>query len=98
MTQLQLNEIGFDGLNRFDIDNMRITALDSNNGFRIMLKIFGNHYENEGFGEQYLPQINTIEKLKNLISVLTVCTHENEKMRQGDGFVYVTCKDCGATL
>jgi|LakMenEpi03Aug12_release.lakeMendotaPanAssembly.Ray.scaffolds.fasta_scaffold1868839_2 hypothetical protein len=26
------------------------------------------------------------------------CQHENEKMWQGDGFVYVTCKDCGIDL
>ncbi len=26
------------------------------------------------------------------------CKHENEQMHQGDGFVYVTCKDCGTDL
>lgn len=26
------------------------------------------------------------------------CKHENEEMHQGDGFVYVTCKDCGEDL
>jgi hypothetical protein len=26
------------------------------------------------------------------------CTHENEKLHQGDGFVYVTCADCGKDL
>jgi ribosomal protein S27E len=26
------------------------------------------------------------------------CTHENEKLNQGDGFVYVTCEDCGDNL
>lgn len=26
------------------------------------------------------------------------CIHENEKLHQGDGFVYVTCADCGVEL
>ena len=26
------------------------------------------------------------------------CKHENELMRQGDGFVYVVCEDCGINL
>lgn len=26
------------------------------------------------------------------------CTHEKEVMRQGDGFVYVTCGTCGKSL
>lgn len=26
------------------------------------------------------------------------CTHENEVQRQGDGFVYTVCSDCGEDL
>lgn len=26
------------------------------------------------------------------------CTHENEVQRQGDGFVYTVCGDCGEDL
>lgn len=32
------------------------------------------------------------------ISHVVDCKHENEKMHQGDGFVYVTCADCGEDL
>ena len=32
------------------------------------------------------------------IHVVSNCKHENEQMHQGDGFVYVTCKDCGTDL
>jgi len=30
--------------------------------------------------------------------IVSNCKHENEQMHQGDGFVYVTCKDCGTDL
>jgi hypothetical protein len=32
------------------------------------------------------------------IDSVSNCKHENEQMHQGDGFVYVTCKDCGTDL
>ena len=32
------------------------------------------------------------------IHVVSNCKHKNEQMKQGDGFVYVTCKDCGTDL
>jgi len=32
------------------------------------------------------------------IHIVSNCNHENEQMHQGDGFVYVTCKDCGTDL
>jgi hypothetical protein len=31
-------------------------------------------------------------------SEISNCKHENEQMRQGNGFVYVVCKDCGIDL
>lgn len=40
-----------------------------------------------------------IEQLNKLpIPLVSNCKHENEQMHQGDGFVYVTCKDCGTDL
>lgn len=98
ITQEQLTELGFDHLNRFDIDLMRLQAEKRSTGFGITLIVYGDIYENEGSGSQFLPQINSVDRLKELIKVLTVCEHKNEKMRQGDGFVYVTCKDCGKSL
>ena len=32
------------------------------------------------------------------IPVVVDCKHNNEIMRQGDGFVYSTCGDCGDEL
>jgi hypothetical protein len=32
------------------------------------------------------------------IHVVVDCKHDNEIMRQGDGFVYSTCGDCGDEL
>ena len=32
------------------------------------------------------------------IPVVVDCKHDNEIMRQGDGFVYSTCGDCGDEL
>jgi hypothetical protein len=38
-------------------------------------------------------------KLKLLgIADVVDCKHDNEIMRQGDGFVYSTCGDCGDEL
>ena len=37
--------------------------------------------------------------VKNLsLSGVVDCKHDNEIMRQGDGFVYSTCGDCGDEL
>jgi hypothetical protein len=51
-------------------------------------------------------QVSTTEKMKpfqdewvkNMNKSLQSCNHINEKMWQGDGFVYITCKDCGIDL
>ena len=37
-------------------------------------------------------------KKQLLLYNVSNCKHENEQMHQGDGFVYVTCKDCGTDL
>ena len=39
-------------------------------------------------------------KLKQALTIPVVvdCKHDNEIMRQGDGFVYSTCGDCGDEL
>ena len=59
--------------------------------------------------DQVLQQVQnkeiSIEKARELICVLfgvvgqsEQCTHENEVQRQGDGFVYTVCGDCGEDL
>ena len=35
---------------------------------------------------------------KTFKSEIINCKHKNELMRQGDGFVYVVCEDCGIDL
>jgi len=44
--------------------------------------------------------ITELEARKQLLILLGVstCKHENEIMRQGDGFVYGVCGDCGKDL
>ena len=42
-------------------------------------------------------------RIESLLKQLTLtdvvdCKHDNEIMRQGDGFVYSTCGDCGDEL
>ena len=42
---------------------------------------------------------NSIYLVKNLsLSGVVDCKHDNEIMKQGDGFVYSTCLDCGDEL
>ena len=36
--------------------------------------------------------------LFNVVAQSEQCTHENEVQRQGDGFVYTVCGDCGKDL
>ena len=38
------------------------------------------------------------EKVKLTLTDVVDCKHDNEIMRQGDGFVYSTCGDCGDEL
>lgn len=40
--------------------------------------------------DKYIENINKVEERE--------CEHKNEIMYQGDGFVYVKCKDCGIEL
>jgi hypothetical protein len=44
--------------------------------------------------------ITELEARKQLLNLFIVsnCKHENEIMRQGDGFVYGVCDDCGKDL
>ena len=48
--------------------------------------------------------LNTDEAVERICSLFNVvgqseqCTHENEVQRQGDGFVYTVCGDCGEDL
>tara|TARA_R110000796_G_scaffold51740_1_gene122103 strand:- start:2287 stop:2529 length:243 start_codon:yes stop_codon:yes gene_type:complete len=46
--------------------------------------------------KDYLKQLNELNLLT--IPVVVDCKHDNEIMRQGDGFVYSTCGDCGDEL
>lgn len=39
-----------------------------------------------------------IKEVTQIQDLQKVCKHENEQMRQGDGFVYVVCGDCGKDL
>ena len=36
--------------------------------------------------------------LHNVLGQSEQCTHENEVQRQGDGFIYTVCGDCGEDL
>jgi len=36
--------------------------------------------------------------LSNVVGQSEQCTHENEVQRQGDGFIYTVCGDCGEDL
>lgn len=36
--------------------------------------------------------------LYNVVEQSEQCTHENEVQRQGDGFIYTVCGDCGEDL
>jgi len=36
--------------------------------------------------------------LFNVVGQSEQCTHENEVQRQGDGFIYTVCGDCGEDL
>ena len=36
--------------------------------------------------------------IPNVVGQSEQCTHENEVQRQGDGFVYTVCGDCGEDL
>jgi hypothetical protein len=36
--------------------------------------------------------------LHNVVGQSEQCTHENEVQRQGDGFIYTVCGDCGEDL
>lgn len=45
-----------------------------------------------------LDELIELKKLRVADVISSVCEHKKEVMRQGDGFVYVTCKDCGEEL
>ncbi len=38
------------------------------------------------------------KEVKSTLAPVSGCKHENETMRQGDGFTYSVCSDCGADL
>lgn len=62
----------------------------------------------EYLNEETLPKIreakgllNTLHEQCNIANVVgqsEQCTHENEVQRQGDGFIYTVCGDCGEDL
>ena len=49
------------------------------------------------FGAKKLKEVQELVKKLTLPDVVD-CKHDNEIMRQGDGFVYSTCGDCGDEL
>ena len=59
-----------------------------------MLEDMGIDLENDNDKSEICDEY--IDRIKDKIE--KGCKHENEKMHQGDGFVYVTCKDCGTDL
>jgi hypothetical protein len=58
-------------------------------------RIHDNKHPNQVWAIQDLFEKYQIETIK---SEIINCKHESEQMRQGDGFVYVFCKDCGIDL
>ena len=71
-----------------------------------IVKVINRHMKQKDVGIAMLSCIsepNQIEMLALDLEQLALfsisnCKHENEKMHQGNGFVYVTCKDCGEDL
>jgi len=47
--------------------------------------------------KECLTIINNFEE-QLILSGVVDCKHDNEIMKQGDGFVYSTCGDCGDEL
>lgn len=62
------------------------------------------NYQNAEF--EWNDQLKQARKILNVIQsklhqptvISSVYKHKNEVVRQGDGFIYVTCKDCGEEL
>ena len=42
--------------------------------------------------------VNEALSLHNVVGQSEQCTHENEVQRQGNGFAYTVCGDCGKDL
>jgi hypothetical protein len=60
-------------------------------------QIFNKHHY--GYGEYNKDEIiKELLVLYNVVGQSGQCTHENEVQRQGDGFVYTVCSDCGEDL
>ena len=73
--------------------------------FRELKQIAENRYEQSWQPElQKDAFIDGAEALLKLLRIGDVvgqseqCTHENEVQRQGDGFIYTVCGDCGEDL
>ena len=50
-------------------------------------------------GKMFTGKAELLESiLDEYVKGISECKHDNEQTHQGDGFVYVTCKDCGADL
>jgi len=60
-------------------------------------QIFDKHHE--GFAVYNKDEIiKELLVLFNVVGQSEQCTHENEVQRQGDGFIYTVCGDCGEDL
>ena len=58
--------------------------------------------DNELFGERHEQEENGLYGRKHAelcdLHNVSNCDHSNEVQRQGDGFVYTVCGDCGKDL
>jgi hypothetical protein len=55
------------------------------------------HFDLDNYKDWLEEQLTNCRKQLS-IHIVSNCKHENEQMHQGDGFVYVTRKDCGTDL
>ena len=89
---------------RFNMINLK-DKINKAATFRELKQIAENRYEQSWQPElQKDAFIDGAEALLKLLRIGDVvgqseqCTHENEVQRQGDGFIYTVCGDCGEDL
>ena len=59
------------------------------------------HFDLDNYKDWLEAQLTETRKqlaLYNVVGQSEQCTHKNEVQRQGDGFIYTVCGDCGEDL
>jgi hypothetical protein len=86
----------FNGLNKTKMENIEELLRDA---FRAGMNKGGH----QSYFDAPLDETEYIDSIKDKLKLFFIpdvvdCKHDNEIMRQGDGFVYSTCGDCGDEL